>query len=275
MHTWDDAARLWLIEKKHKADIDRDAQKLEWLKPYFGGKQLAQIDREAIMVVAWDKAKATSPATANRLLALVRAIFRRACRVWEWIDHMPYVELFPEPDGRVRWITPEQANALLRELPEHQLNMVLFALATGLRQRNVLQLEWSQVDMRRKLAWVHSDQAKGRRAFSVPLNAIAMDVLRRCKGRHPIRVFTYRGKPLAWANTKAWRKALKRAGINNFRWHDLRHTWASWHVQHGTPLYVIQDLGAWRSQVMVRRYAHLAPAQYAEHAAAIDNVLNT
>ena len=82
-HTWDDAARLWLVEKKHKADIDRDAQKLDWLRPYFGGKALTQIDRDAVMVVAWDKAKATSPATANRLLALIRAIFRRACRVWE------------------------------------------------------------------------------------------------------------------------------------------------------------------------------------------------
>lgn len=115
MHTWDDAARLWLVEKKHKADIDRDTQKLEWLKPYFGGKPLAQIDREAVMAVAWDKAKATSPATANRLLALIRAIFRRACRVWEWIDRMPFVELFPEPEGRVRSITPEQARALFNE----------------------------------------------------------------------------------------------------------------------------------------------------------------
>jgi len=272
-HTWDDAARLWLVEKKHKADIDRDAQKLDWLRPYFGGKALTQIDREAVMVVAWDKAKATSPATANRLLALIRAIFRRACRVWEWIDRMPFVELFPESEGRVRWITPDQARALFKELPPHQLDMVLFALATGLRQGNVLRLEWSQVDMRRKLAWIYGDQAKGRRAFSLPLNDTAIEVLRRCKGRHPSRVFTYRGKPIAWANTKAWRQALKRAGIKNFRWHDLRHTWASWHVQHGTPLFVVQDLGAWRSGTMVRRYAHLAPSQYAEHAATIDVVI--
>ena len=273
LHTWDDAARLWLVEKKHKADIERDALKIEWLKPYFAGKGLAAIDRETIMVAAWDKAKATSPATANRYLALVRAIFRRACRVWEWIDRMPYVELFPESEGRVRWITPEQARSLLAELPPHQLDMVLFALATGLRQGNVLRLEWPQVDTRRKLAWIHSDQAKARRSFSVPLNETALSVLRRCKGRHPQRVFTYRGKPIAWANTKAGRKALMRAGIKNFRWHDLRHTWASWHVQHGTPLFVIQDLGAWRSERMVRRYAHLSQSQFANHAAIIDSII--
>jgi integrase len=92
-------------------------------------------------------------------------------------------------------------------------------------------------------------------------------------GKHPERVFTYDGKPVAWANTLAWRKALKRAGIADFRWHDLRHTWASWHVQNGTPLYVVQEMGAWESEGMVRRYAHLAPAHLAVHAEAISGML--
>lgn len=64
-------------------------------------------------------------------------------------------------------------------------------------------------------------------------------------------------------STKTWYGALERAGIEDFRWHDLRHTWASWHVQNGTPLYVLQELGGWESPEMVRRYAHLA----AEHLA--------
>lgn len=59
-------------------------------------------------------------------------------------------------------------------------------------------------------------------------------------------------------STKAWYAALERAGIADFRWHDLRHTWASWHVQGGTPLFALQDLGGWESAEMVRRYAHLA-----------------
>ncbi len=59
-------------------------------------------------------------------------------------------------------------------------------------------------------------------------------------------------------NPKAWKKALKRAGIENFRWHDLRHTWASWHVQNGTSLQELQQLGGWTSFEMVLRYAHLS-----------------
>ena len=55
------------------------------------------------------------------------------------------------------------------------------------------------------------------------------------------------GEPIAYANTRGWREALKRAGIADFRWHDLRHTWASWHAQNGTPLYVLQEMGGWQT----------------------------
>jgi integrase len=129
-----------------------------------------------------------------------------------------------------------------------------------------LQLEWSRVDLERRLAWIHADQAKARRPIHVSLNSTAVEVLVRQVGKRPERVFTFNGKPVAWANTRAWREALKRAGIEDFRWHDLRHTRASWLVQRGTPANVLQEMGAWAPEGMVRRYAHLAPAHLAEHA---------
>lgn len=99
-------------------------------------------------------------------------------------------------------------------------------------------------------------------------------MLQRQRGKHLEYVFTYRDKPIRWPNTRGWRSALVRAGIENFRWHDLRHTWASWLVQHGTPLYDLQEMGGWKSAEMVRRYAHLAPAQMARNAAVIDSLLH-
>lgn len=93
-------------------------------------------------------------------------------------------------------------------------------------------------------------------------------------GKDPKAVFTYKGKPVTQVNTKAWYKALDRAGIEDFRWHDLRHTWASWLTQQGVPLNVIQEMGAWESAEMVRRYAHLAPEQFAKHARVVDDLLN-
>jgi integrase len=83
-------------------------------------------------------------------------------------------------------------------------------------------------------------------------------VLREQIGKHLTHVFSFRDKPIVHPNNGAWIKALVRAGIADFRWHDLRHTWASWHVQAGTPPHVLQELGGWESAEMVRRYAHLS-----------------
>jgi integrase len=128
------------------------------------------------------------------------------------------------------------------------------------------------VDLARRVAWIHPDQAKARKAIPVPLNAEAVSLLRRRVGTHPTHVFSFRGKPITQVSTKAWYAALKRAGISDFRWHDLRHCWASWHVQNGTPLFALQELGGWASAEMVRRYAHLAAdhlAPYAERLCAL------
>ncbi len=267
--TWDEAALKWLDETSHKATHREDAAKLAWLQPHLSLCPLDSLTREQIAAIASIKAREASPATANRYLALIRAILRRARDEWEWVSETPKINLYKEPERRVRWLTHEQAERLLQELQPHQRHMVLFALATGLRQSNVVKLAWSQVDMARGIAWIHPDQAKAGRAIHVPLNSVALDVLRLQIGAHPERVFAYRGKPINQANTYSWRRALARAGIEDFRWHDLRHTWASWHAQSGTPLYVLQDLGAWKSETMVRRYAHLAPGDYARHAEAV------
>lgn len=273
-YVWDEAALKFLKETQHKATHRDDVSRLRWVQPYLTGKKLTEIDRELIRRLADIKASESSPATANRLLALIRSILRKAALEWEWLDKLPRIKLYKEAKRRVRWLTPEQVNTLLKELPPHLQDMMLFALSTGLRQANVLKLEWSQVDMARQVCWIHPDQAKARKAIHVPLNSSAMDVLLRQIGKHPHRVFTYKGNPSENANTRAWRGALKRAGIENFRWHDLRHTWASWLAQQGTPLNVLQELGGWESETMVKRYAHLAPAQLVEHSERVSGLLH-
>lgn len=264
--TWNEAAVLWLKETTHKATHDQDRAILRWLDPYLGGKCLEEINRELLAEIGEAKAQEASPSTANRHLALVRAILRKARDEWEWLDRIPKVRLYPVHNARIRWITPEQAERLLSYLPQHQAAMARFALVTGLRQRNVSGLEWSQVDLKQALAWIHPDQAKARRAIGVPLNSEALSVLRVCLGQHERYVFTYHGKPIRQVNTKAWRAAVRKAGLESFRWHDLRHTWASWHAQAGTPLNVLQELGGWASAEMVQRYAHLGAGHLRAHA---------
>ena len=264
---WEEAVVRWMKVKAHKASLADDKMHLRWLDGHLRDKYLDEINRDLIDRLVEARLKeGVSNATVNRLLQILRSVLRMAAREWEWLDRYPAIRLLPEPKRRVRWLTRKEAERLLSELPEHLKEMARFSLATGLRQRNVADLEWTQVAMERRVAWIHPDQAKARKAIAVPLNAEAMLVLHRRAGKHPRYVFTYRDNPLRQVNTKAWKAGLTRAGIEDFRWHDLRHTWASWHVQAGTPLHVLQELGGWETTEMVRRYAHLGGDHLAEYA---------
>lgn len=271
--TWNDGVVRWLKEQSHKTTIGEDVTKLRWLDRFLGGKELAAITRPLIDRITDAKlAEGHSNATVNRTLEVLRAILRKCVNEWEWLDRAPQVRMLKEPTRRIRFLTREEAHRLLAELPEHLADMAAFSLATGLRASNVTGLQWSQVDLSRRLAWVHPDQAKARKAIPVPLNGEAAALVRKQLGKHPTHVFSFRSKPITQVSTKAWYAGLERAGIADFRWHDLRHTWASWHVQNGTPLFALQELGGWESAEMVRRYAHLAAdhlAPYAERLGAL------
>lgn len=267
-YSWQEAVVRWLAETRHKATQHDDLGHLRWLDKPLNGLLLDEITRDKIdAIIKARLAGGAANGTVNRTLAVIRAVLRKAALDWEWIDRHPKIRLLPEAKRRVRWLTQQEAVKLIVELPEHLAAMARFSLETGLRQANVTGLQWSQVDMARRCAWIHPDQAKARKAIAVPLSEEAFSVLQEQIGKHPEHVFSYKGKRITQVNTKAWHNALKRAGICNFRWHDLRHTWASWHVQAGTPLHALQELGAWESAEMVRRYAHLSSehlSQYVE-----------
>jgi integrase len=268
-HTWQEAVVKYVTENQNQRSLKTTKENLRYLHPFLADKKLDQIDKKWIEHIKHEKiATGVTVATVNRMLTVLRAILNAAYS-WEWLDKPPLIKLLPDNTQRIRWLTPEQASALLNELPEHLKPIVTFALATGLRETNITGLLWSQVDMLKKRAWIHADQAKGKKAIAVPLNADAQAVIKAQIGKHLTHIFTYNGRPIHRANCKAWRKALKRAGIDDFRFHDLRHTWASWHVQNGTPLQVLKELGGWSDIKMVLRYAHLSSdylQQYADNA---------
>jgi len=272
--TWQETVIKWVTEHEHKRSIETDKFHLRWLHAHLGNVEIDKIDKAMLeKITEAKKAEGSSNATANRILSLIRAILNRAKNEWEWIDTVPNFRFLPEPKERIRWLTHEEAARLLNELPYHLRMMARFALATGLREANVTGLRWSQVDLSRECAWIESHQAKAGKPIAVPLNADAMDVLKSQQGVNRDYVFTYKGNPVSKAGGNTWRKALKRAGIDDFRWHDLRHTWASWHVQAGTPLNVLQELGGWASYDMVLRYAHLSSEHLKAHAC--NSVLKT
>ncbi|WP_262966837.1 tyrosine-type recombinase/integrase [Methylobacter psychrophilus] len=265
-HTWQEAVIRWLSEHSHKKSLHTDKVHLRWLNAHLNNKHIDEINKSLIDAIKQDKLKTgASNGTVNRVLALLRSMLSCAKDEWEWLDTIPTVKLLPEPKIRLRWLSHDEADRLLKELPEHLKAMAKFTLVTGLRESNVTGLQWSQLDMKRHCAWIHADQAKAEKAIAVPLGADALEVIRAQLGKNESFVFTYEGKPVTRANNHAWRKALIRADIKEFRWHDLRHTWASWHVQNGTPLNVLKELGGWADLTMVMRYAHLSSDHLKEY----------
>jgi integrase len=208
-------------------------------------------------------------ATINRALEVVRRILNVANQEWRWLRAVPKIRMLKEPRRRVRFLRREEADRLMEALPKHMKPIVGYALATGCRLGEILGLEWSRVDLTRKVAWLDHGTTKSGDGRGIPLNADAMAALELVHGQHPRWCFTYAGKRIRYSST-AWDTAKRRVGIEDFRFHDLRHTWASWHVQSGTSLQELMELGGWKSYEMVLRYAHLAPEKLGAVASRIE-----
>ena len=234
------------------------AHDLRWLSKRLDRLCLHQIDNNMLEDLQTERASGDlSNASVNRTMAIVRRILRVK-------GFHPRITMLPEPTCRIRWISETAAERLISVLPHHTAQMVRFSLQTGLRESNVVGLTWDHVDLTRRMAWVEAHQTKNRRSYSVPLNNKAMVVLREEQRNNQLWVFTYNGERIRKAGSTAWKHGLKTAGIVDFRWHDLRHTWASWLVQRGIPLAHLQQLGGWESLEMVQKYAHLGESHLKE-----------
>ena len=257
--TFKEACARWLTEKSHKKSLGEDRKKIEFFLSKFGDRLISELTRDEIEAIL---PQDVTGSTRNRYRALIRAMLRAAERDWEWIERAPVIKSEAEPKRRVSFLTRDQAEVLIACLPEKYRMPVRFALLTGLRRSNVFGLTWEKVDIERGVAVVEADEAKAGKRIVVPLNKQARELLASLPEPRTGRVWGDLTR--VWANT--WEAACKRAGVPGFRFHDLRHTWASWHAMAGTPLAVLQELGGWNSHEMVQRYAHLSPEHLASAA---------
>lgn len=269
--TWQEATLRYIAENPDKKSLGGDIENLRKLDPYLGDKLLREINRDLLWPFIQDrleKDKVTN-ATINRGLEVVRRILHLARDEWVWLERFTPIRMLKEPKRRVRFLTRAESDCLLEEIPAHLRPVVQYALATGCRVGEILQLEWRRVDFDRRVAWLEHGSTKNGEGRGIPLNSDAILALRAVQGDHSRWCFTYQGERMA-AIGSAWKRALKRAQIENFRFHDLRHTWASWHVMAGTSLQELMELGGWKSYEMVLRYAHLAPEHLSGAAARIE-----
>jgi integrase len=263
-YTWTDAVKEWLHAGARGLE---DRYRLRWITARLEETPLAELaaPKSTILsdLLAEKRAEGAKPGTLRRYVSLIHGVLS-AAKERGWISTVPKMTWAPKPSDRVRWLTGEQWTGLEPLLPPHLRQLARFTLATGLRRHNATHLTWDRVNFRQRLAWVQAEDVKQRETLGIPLNDDALAVLQEQRGLHERWVFPYKGKPVHLTSTKAWREALAAAGIQDFRWHDLRHTWASWHVMNGTNLRELMDLGGWKTVEMVKRYAHLSHGRLAK-----------
>ena len=261
----------FLEVKSHLRDIKQYRGKCRHLHSYLGDMMLNQINGDVVWrIIQSEMRRGIKIATVNRHLAVVRAILRMARDEWQWIDSIPKIRLLPGEVERDRWLTREEADHLLAFCPPHIAAIARFAMATGCRAKEITGLEWNRVDLARRTAWL--DHTKNGTSRGVPLNHDAVQVLEEQQGKHERFCFTYEGKPISGGvSSRAWRNAVDKAGLGDLRFHDLRHTWASWHRQCGTSCDELKELGGWKTRSMVDRYAKFATDHLAFAAGRIES----
>lgn len=259
--TWGEAVQRWMDTKNPGLP---DRYRLRRLKIHLD--DLLPITSHVIM----KNTEGLSAGSVNRFIGLITTIHTLSGVT------APVLTRKSEPLGRIRWLTSEEwvrlRKVLARESPLLE-QCARFALATGLRENNVLELEWSQVDLKRRMAFWHADQMKGRVSHGIPLTDEALGVLAERQGQHRRWVFAHpdSGKPLVKASNKAWYKALKAANLykTGVTFHSLRHTFSSWAIMSGVSVMELKELGGWKTLSMVSRYAHLSQDHLASAAAKI------
>jgi integrase len=221
----------------------------------------SEVDNASLRAALADK----KAAWYNRIITIVRAALNLAYTNGK-LGSAPKLSRRHEEPPKTRFLSPDEYSRLRAALPAHLIPPFEFSLATGQRQANVMNLKWSQIHG--NLMIIDAASYKQRRNHAIPLGEYAMKILDGERGKHPEFVFTYRGKPFK-SPAKAFRVAKQTAGVPDFTWHGLRHTFASWMLIAGAPLVAVKEAGGWSDMQSVARYAHLEKkqlAQYADHA---------
>ncbi|MGY6089110.1 tyrosine-type recombinase/integrase [Avibacterium paragallinarum] len=261
--TIEEALVRFLESSKGQKNLNAKIRHTEYWRSVLAGRTLSSLTTDDIVnnlpTHKISTGEKLSLSTQNRYRSSIMRVLSLAQKAG-WIDSIPYIPKNKEPKVRVRWITQPQALELLNALQLSWMRDVCaFALATGARMTEILSLTWDKIDLSRNIAIVSSDIAKSGRARSLLLGEEALSIIarRREEQLSPYVFHRGKGKRIIEVDRDDFNRAAKRCNINDFRFHDLRHTWASWHVQNGTPLMVLKELGGWETLEMVKRYAHL------------------
>lgn len=271
-HTVAETINRYLAEimpRKPRSARDQ-TQQLGWWRETIGFRSLADVTPILIsecrsrLLTPDENGKARSHSTVNRYIAAFSHVLTVAKKEWGWLSEQPMslVDKLKESPGRVRFLSDDERKLLLgacktsRNLYLYPL--VVLALSTGMRKNEALHLRWPDIDMKRDVIRVtrtKTDQPK-----SIPLTGLAKGLI---DDLHAKRTSEYvfpspdGSRPVDVRS--AWEAAVARAGIEDFHFHDLRHSTASYLAMNGASLPEIAEILGHKTYAMVKRYAHLAP----------------
>ena len=269
----EDYAETYLARRKHLRFHKRDALSVKNLLKFFKGQRLMEITPAKIEDYIRSRLEdGVANGTINRELTCLKRMFTLANK-WKEASINPVkdVVFLEEPPGRTRFLSETEAANLIMFASDHLKPIIITALNTGMRLSEILSLKWQQVHFE-SAVYPHIELlvTKNNKIRHIPLNTDMVSLLQRIKDVNDKRsqpsehVFLGKyGKPLLSVKGP-FKSALKKAGISNFRFHDLRHTFASHYVMNGGDLMSLKEIGGWSSMKMVERYSHLASDYKAE-----------
>ena len=267
----------FILPNKPKSQYAQ-SQQLKWWQEAIGQLVLADVtpariseQREKLANGMTARDKVRTPATVNRYLAALSHVFTVAVKEWGWLEQNPLskVSKKKEPRGRVRFLSDDERQKLLTACQNSQSPwlylVVVLALSTGARRMEILGLSWEDVDLNRGVITLHETKNGERRILPITGHALAL-----LKEHVNVRV-THTNLVFPGNNLKnpidlrtPWETALKNAGIEDFRFHDLRHSAASYLAMNGASLAEIAEVLGHKTLQMVKRYAHLSEAHTAK-----------
>lgn len=277
-----------ILPKKPRS-LKNQHQQLCWWKEKIGHHALSDITPGLVVKIRGQlseeitiRGRGKSHATVNCYMAVLSHVFTTAIKEWEWMENNPLSKItrLKEPRGRTRWLSEEERARLLQACRysghPYLYLVVVLCLSTGARKMEILGLKWKDVDLERQVITLHETKNGERRLL--PLAGHALELMREhAKGREiksggwlvfPANIYTD-DRPASIR--VAWEKVLKQADIKGFRFHDLRHSAASYLAMNGASMAEIAEVLGHKTLNMVKRYAHLSEAHTAKVVESMNN----
>ncbi len=256
----------------------RNGQMVKTFQAFFGEMEVGEVSTAVVSRFKALRMEKHSPGTVLRELGLLRRIFTLAVHEWELAKENPVSKAMRSianaDNKRVRYLAPEEVPRLLAALPPWLRPIVILARHTGLRRSNLLGLTWEQVKLERRVLLI--PRTKNGLPIGLPLNETAVAVLLQAReNRHPVSPYVFwegDGKPVSGGRLGiTFRRVCQTAGIENLRFHDLRHDFASGLVQAGVDIHRVKELLGHKDLRMTLRYSHLAPENLADAVRVLDH----